>query len=66
MYDKVKKLADQAGESIMTVEKACGLGNGAISKWKESKPYAENLQKVAAHFGVPLTYFFEEEEGGKT
>jgi len=63
MYDKVKKLADASGESISNVEKVCGIANGTIRKWKDSKPYAETLQKVAVHFGKPIEYFLE--GGGK-
>ena len=59
MYEKVKKLADEAGESISQVEKICGIANGTIRKWETSKPYAETLQKVAVHFGKPIEYFLE-------
>jgi len=36
MYDTIKKLADEKGLSIMALEKAAGLSNGTIGKWRES------------------------------
>lgn len=36
MYDTIKRLADEKGYSIAALEKAAGLSNGTIGKWRES------------------------------
>ena len=47
IYDKIKAICKKKGISLSSVEKQAGLGNGAISKWKESSPTIDNLQAVA-------------------
>ena len=59
MLEKIKRLAESQGETITAVEKACGLAQGAIRKWEGSMPKADNLKKVADHFGVRIEYFLE-------
>ncbi len=59
MYDKIRELARKRGTSIPKIEEACGLSNGAISKWNESSPKVENLKKVADFLGVTLDYFIQ-------
>ncbi len=36
LYDKVKAEADKKGMTIASVEKAAGLANGTIGKWREA------------------------------
>lgn len=36
MYDTIKRLAEDKGYSIAALEKAAGLSNGTIGKWRES------------------------------
>lgn len=36
LYEKVKALAEAKGFSIASLEKAAGLANGTIGKWRES------------------------------
>lgn len=47
IYDKIKEICKEKGISISSVEKQAGLSNGAVSKWNESSPTAENLKSVA-------------------
>ena len=47
IYDKMNAICKKKGISLSSVEKQAGLGNGAISKWKESSPTIDNLQAVA-------------------
>lgn len=56
MYEKIRELAHKRNSSIPAVEKACGLSNGAISKWDISIPRADNLKKVADYLGVSTDY----------
>lgn len=62
MYDKIRELARDRGTSIPKIEEACGLSNGAISKWSVSSPKVENLKKVADFLGVTLDYFVTEQK----
>lgn len=36
MYQRVKALAEEKGYSIAALEKAAGIANGTIGKWKDS------------------------------
>ncbi len=47
VYDSVKKICDEKGMTISSVEKAAGIGNGTIAGWKSSSPRMDILIKVA-------------------
>lgn len=36
LYEKVKAFAEAKGYSIAALEKAAGIANGTIGKWRES------------------------------
>lgn len=59
VYDKVKELADKNGMSISKLEKAAGLSNAAVSKWKTANPTAEKLKAVADVLGVKVDVLLE-------
>lgn len=61
LKDKIKTLVDESGESVYAVAKETEISQTAIAKYIEGeyKPKLENLQKLAKHFDVPLTYFIE-------
>lgn len=54
LLDNIKQLCEKNNTNFAEVERAVGLGNGVIGKWKESSPRLETIQKVAAHFGVKV------------
>lgn len=54
LYDKVKKLAVEAGLSIAALEVKAEVANGTISGWKTGRPYAETLKKVADALEVSI------------
>lgn len=56
MYQRIYDLCVKKGISVPALEAKIGLGNGTISKWKESSPSVDNLKKVANFFGVSLDY----------
>lgn len=37
MYNTIKRMADERGMSIMALEKAAGLSNGTIGKWRDNR-----------------------------
>ena len=62
MYKKYEKLLEERGETSYQVSKATGVGQNTLSNWKtgRSQPKVDKLQKIADHFGVPISYFLED------
>ena len=57
MYERVAELCRKKKMTVYELEKAVGLGNGTISKWKTMpNPKCETLYKVAKFFGVRMEY----------
>lgn len=54
IYANIKKLADQNGINISTLEKVLELGNGTIRRWDNSPPSYVKIQKVADYFNVTM------------
>lgn len=54
IYENILKLCEKHGTNISNVEKACGLGNGTISGWKDGNPRVDRLKLVADYFGVTI------------
>ena len=54
VYENVRKLCEERGISIRTLELACGISNGTIGKWRESIPRTDVLMRVADYFGVTV------------
>ena len=61
IYDNICKLCEINSVSIMAVEKACGLGNGTISGWKDGNPRVDRLKLVADYFGVTVDDLMSED-----
>ena len=62
MYSKYEELLKKSGDTSYQVSKATGVGQNTLSNWKtgRSQPKIGKLQKIADHFGVPVTYFLED------
>ena len=45
LVDKIRTLARQRDMSLPQLEQELGLGNGTISRWRNSSPNTEKLQK---------------------
>ena len=52
LLDTVNRLCEKEGITLAQLEKACGIGNGTISKW--GNPRIDTLKKVADHFHVTV------------
>ena len=61
LLDKVKALCQKQGVSQRKMEQDIGISNGASSKWGNSSPSIEVLQKLSVYFKVPLHYFLTDE-----
>ena len=53
-YEKVKNRAITLNKSISAIEIEAGIANGTISGWRESRPYAETLDRVAKVLKVTI------------
>lgn len=68
VYERIENLRKSNGISQGKLEKELGFSNGSISKWKNSMPKPERLQKIADYFNVSVDYLMtgKETEGGET
>lgn len=55
-FDRLKKLCEQQGISINTLEERIELGKNTLYAWKKKVPGGTNLQKVADYFNVSTDY----------
>ena len=55
-FERIEKLRKETGISQGKLEKELGFSNGSISKWKNSTPTYERLQKIANFFNVSVEY----------
>ena len=56
MYERIENMRKSVGISQGKLEKELGFSNGSISKWKNSTPTPDRLQKLADYFGVSVDY----------
>lgn len=56
VFDRIEQLRKTQNLSQGKLEKELGFSNGSISKWRNSTPTYERLQKVADYFGVSVDY----------
>ena len=56
LYERIEALRKERKISQGNLEKELGFSNGSISKWKNSSPTTERLQKLADYFGVSIQY----------
>lgn len=51
IFENIKKITEEKGITIQSLEKECGFANGTIGKWRKASPNATNLKKVADFLG---------------
>lgn len=56
IYDRIKLLCKQRGETVQDAEQNMGFARGHFYKWKKSHPTTENIKKVADYFDVSVDY----------
>lgn len=56
LYERIEQLRKSKGLSQGKLEKELGFSNGSVSKWKNSTPTFERLQKIADYFNVTVDY----------
>ena len=62
IYERIESLRKSKGLSQGKLEKQLVFSNGSISKWKNSTPKVERLQKLADFFGVSVEYLMTGKE----
>ncbi len=62
LYERIESLRKSKKISQGNLEKELGFSNGSISKWKNSTPTPERLQKLAEYFGVSVDWLMAGEE----
>lgn len=62
-YDKFLELCNQKNKSPSVVADELGFARSSITKWKSGATLrSANLKRVADYFGVPVSYFSEEDQ----
>lgn len=56
VFDRVKKLAEKQGISIVELEEKLGFGRNSLYSWKKKTPNGDRLKKVADYFNVSTDY----------
>ena len=60
-YERVKKLCEEKGITMIALESELGMARGSIDKMKTSEPSYAKMCRFADYFGVSLDYFRKEE-----
>ena len=62
-YEKLQKLMDERNIRPIDVSRATNIGTSSFTDWKtgRSNPKLDKLQILADYFGVPVSYFTDEE-----
>lgn len=58
ILERINKECEKRQINIKTLEMETGISNGAISKWENSMPKVDTLNKVAKYFDVSLDYLY--------
>lgn len=56
VFDRVKKLAEKQGISIVELEEKLDFGRNSLYSWKKKTPKGDRLKKVADFFNVTTDY----------
>lgn len=62
-WDKYFALCSKIGKTPNAVAKEIGISSGTLTGWKKHNkvPLDMTIKKVADYFGVPISYFSEED-----
>lgn len=56
VFDRIKRLTEKQGKTIVDVESDLGFSKNYLYKWKKSVPSSDKLSKVADYFNVSTDY----------
>ncbi len=66
MYEKIKALCEERGIRLSALAQGAGIRNSVFSELKSGRTRrlsVQTIQKLAAYFDLPESYFLEETEG---
>ena len=66
VYERIESLRKERKLSQGKLEKELGFSNGSVSKWKNSTPTMERLQKIADYFGITVDYLMTGKESDES
>lgn len=63
LYSRFEKLLQDRDVKAAEVSRQTGVTTQALSAWKKGDytPKADKIQKIADYFGVPVGYFYEDQ-----
>ena len=61
MVERIRELCSSRGTTIAQLERELGLSKASISKWDESRPSIDKVQKVSNYFGLTVSELLNEE-----
>ena len=63
LYNKYEALRQEKGVSTAAVCNATNLNAATFSHWKQDlyTPKVDKLLKIADYFGVPISYFYDDQ-----
>ena len=63
-FDQLQQLCKLKGVSMTKLVTDIGMSKSAVTYWKntDTTPKTEVLQKIADYLGVPVNYFFDDEQ----
>ena len=61
IFRNIVALCEKNGTNLSSLERDVGLSNATIRKWEHSSPSANNLKRVADHFGVTVDDLMKED-----
>ena len=64
MYELYEKLLKERNVRSADVAKATGISPSSLTDWKKGRWQikADKIQKIADYFGVPISYFYGEDD----
>lgn len=62
IYDRIKKLCKENGETITGLEKKLGFARGSLCKIDRNEPSSKRISAIADYFGVSFDYIRNGEE----
>lgn len=67
-YEKFAELCKERKATAAEVSRGTGIASATLTNWKKGNytPKIDKLQLIADYFGVPLTYFTDDQESGQS
>lgn len=62
LLDRIKKLCNDRGITVLKLENDLEFGENTVYQWKKRTPSVERVQKVADYFDVSTDYLLGREE----